>query len=324
VRASTRHDRVPDLTRRILVLGAAGRLGRAAAEAFRDAGWSVTSFVRPGAEKRAARRTKVVESEDRAALTEAARGADVLLHALNTPYPQWNRLALPHLYAAIDAAEATGATLMFPGNVYNYGAAMPEVLDETTPMLPTTRKGILRETMEQRLREAADRGVRAIVVRAGDFFGGGRGAWFDLVIARDIAHGRITYPGPLNTSHAWAYLPDLAATMVRIAERRADLGAFATFGFPGHTVTGHELAAAIAQATGHEIGIERMRWWLVRSIGRLMPMGRELAELEYLWRVPHRVSGEKLEALIDHIPHTPLAEAVAASLRELGIPHDDR
>ena len=36
------------MTTRILVLGAAGRLGFAAAEAFRDAGWQVTGLVRPG------------------------------------------------------------------------------------------------------------------------------------------------------------------------------------------------------------------------------------------------------------------------------------
>ena len=33
----------------ILVLGAAGRLGFAASEAFRDAGWSVKGLVRPDA-----------------------------------------------------------------------------------------------------------------------------------------------------------------------------------------------------------------------------------------------------------------------------------
>src|SRR5262249_20777911 len=36
------------MSARILVLGAAGRLGEKAAEAFRDAGWIVTSLVRPG------------------------------------------------------------------------------------------------------------------------------------------------------------------------------------------------------------------------------------------------------------------------------------
>jgi nucleoside-diphosphate-sugar epimerase len=302
---------------RILVLGAAGRLGRAAAEAFRDAGWSVTSFVRPGAGKRAARGTDVVESEERAAVTEAARGADILLHAMNTPYPQWQRLALQHLYATIDAAEASGATLMFPGNLYSYGAGMPEILDETTPMQPTSRKGALREIMEQRLREAADRGVRAIVVRAGDFFGGGPGSWFDLVIVKTIGDGRITYPGPPDIVHEWAYLPDLAAAMVRVAERRADFGAFETFGFPGHAVTGEELAAALAQAIGRGVHIKRMSWWLVRTIGQLMPMGRELAEIEYLWRVPHRIAGHKLTALLGEVPHTPFAAAVAATLHQL-------
>ena len=39
------------MTSRVLVLGAGGRLGHKAAEAFRDAGWTVTSLVRPGLEK---------------------------------------------------------------------------------------------------------------------------------------------------------------------------------------------------------------------------------------------------------------------------------
>jgi nucleoside-diphosphate-sugar epimerase len=187
-------------------------------------------------------------------------------------------------------------------------------------MRPTSRKGRLREQMEQRLREAAEGGVRTIVVRAGDFYGGGRGSWLDLVIARDLGRGRITYPGPLDVVHEWAYLPDLAAAIVRLAERRATLSTFATFGFPGHAVTGRELAAAIASAMGRGYTVKRMRWWLVRTVGQLVAMGRELAEIEYLWRMPHRISGEKLSSVIGDIPHTPFDQAVAAALRTLG--HD--
>ena len=110
--------------------------------------------------------------------------------------------------------------LLFPGSVWNFGAGMPPVLDETTPMQPTTRKGAMRVEIEQRIREACDRGMRAIVLRAGDFFGGGRGSWFDLVIAKDIARQRLTYPGPLDVVHAWAYLPDFATTMIRLRSLR--------------------------------------------------------------------------------------------------------
>jgi len=38
--------------------------------------------------------------------------------------------------------------------------------------------------------------------------------------------------------------------MVRLAAVRDQLGAFETFGFPGHAVSGRDFVAAIAKATG--------------------------------------------------------------------------
>jgi nucleoside-diphosphate-sugar epimerase len=304
---------------RILVLGGAGRLGFAAAQAFREAGWQVASFVRPGAGHRVPPGTEVVESEERGAVTRAAAGADLILHGLNAPYPQWERLALQHIYVAIEAAEATGATLMFPGNLYNFGASMPPLIDETTPQQPTARKGHLRVQMEQRLREATERGMRAIVLRAGDYFGQGRGSWFDLVIAREAGRGRVIYPGPLDVVHEWAYLPDLARAFVLLAERRVGLPPYATFGFAGHAVTGTELAAAMAGALQRGLNVKRMSWWLLKAIGRLTAMGRELSEVEYMWRVPHRIAGTQLETEIGPLPHTPLDKAVSAAFQQMAL-----
>ena len=61
-----------------------------------------------------------------------------------------------------------------------------------------------------------------------------------------------------------------------------------------------------------------MSWWFLKTIGQLLALGRELSELEYLWRVPHRISGDKLKAAIGEIPRTPLPQAIAASLRAIG------
>jgi nucleoside-diphosphate-sugar epimerase len=93
---------------------------------------------------------------------------------------------------------------------------MPQVIDETTPMRPSSRKGQLRVAMEDRMAEATERGMRAIILRAGDFYGGGRGSWLDLVLLKDIGRGRLTYPGPIDLMHEWAYLPDLVAALVRL------------------------------------------------------------------------------------------------------------
>jgi len=304
----------------ILVLGAAGRLGYAAAEAFRMAGWSVTSLVRPGAAHRAPRGTKVVETIDRLDAIAAARGVDVVLHALNPPFKTWRRMALAHAYSAIEVAETAGATLMFPGNLYNYGAGMPGVIDESTPMQPTTRKGDIRAEIEQRMQEAAERGVRTIVLRAGDFFGSGRGSWFDLVIAKQLARNEVTYPGPLDIVHEWAYVPDLAAAMVRLAQVRERFGVFETFGFPGHAMTGRTLVDAIAQASGRDsrdLRVRQMQWWMIKVLSPFFALPRELSELDYLWKVPHRIAGEKLKATIGEVPHTPLETAIKRALREL-------
>src|SRR5262249_9577807 len=181
------------MSARILVLGAAGRLGQKAAEAFRDAGWIVTSLVRPGGAARAPAHTQVLEINAlaRAGVGKGVRGADVVLHALTPPYTDWSRLALPLAYSAVAAAETAGATLLFPGNLYNYGSPLPAIIDENTPMRPSSRKGQLRVAIEDRMMEAADRGVRTIVLRTGDFYGGRVGAWVDLVLAQGDRRGRL-------------------------------------------------------------------------------------------------------------------------------------
>jgi nucleoside-diphosphate-sugar epimerase len=305
---------------RILILGAAGRLGRTAAEAFRDGGWTVVSLVRPGRARLAPAGTQIVELDalDHAALGKAARGADVVLHALNPPYTEWSRLALPLAYSAISAAETSGATLLFPANLYNFGSPLPPVIGENTPMRPSSRKGQLRVAIEDRIAEAAERGVRAITVRAGDFYGRGHGTWIDLVLTKELGRGRVTYPGPLDVTHEWAYLPDFAAALLRVANRRETLAQFASFGFPGHAVTGREFTAAIARAVRNKLEIKRMTWWLIHALRPIVPLCRELSEVAYLWNEPHRIDGEKLRAAIGEIARTPLDLAVARALEDLG------
>jgi nucleoside-diphosphate-sugar epimerase len=307
---------------RIIILGGAGRLGRAAAQAFKAAEWQVASLVRGSSAAGVAPGTEIVEvdARDSESVIAAAAGADVVLHALNVPHGEWEQLAVPFADTAIAAARANGATLVFPGNVYIYGAAMPARLDETTPAHPTSRKGALRVAIETRLREAAGNGVPAIILRAGDYFGGdGTGAWFDRVIVKEIGAGRLTWPGPLDCVHERAYLPDYVQALVRLTEARDRLAPFAAFGFAGHAVTGREMAAAISRACRRDFKVGFMPWRLLKVLGIAAPVFRELSEISYLWSTPHAIDGAALKAVIGEIPHTPLDQAVAASLAALGV-----
>ena len=141
---------------------------------------------------------------------------------------------------AIAAAEGNGATLLFPGSVWNYGRDMPPVLDETRRCSRPRARARMRVEIEQRIQEACDRGMRAIILRAGDFFGGGRGSWLDLVIAKDIGRSRLTYPGPLDVDARMGLSARLRARPwcgSRSSARRSR--PFETFGFPGHARDRH-------------------------------------------------------------------------------------
>jgi nucleoside-diphosphate-sugar epimerase len=160
--------------------------------------------------------------------------------------------------------------------------------------------------------------MRTIVLRAGDFYGGGgRGSWFDLVVARDVALNVVRYPGPLDVVHSWAYLPDLAQAMVRLAEMRDELAPFEAFGFPGHAVTGREMIEVLQQALGRQLKLRGFPWWALRMLGPFVAHWRELTELAYLWRTPHRISGERLRGAIGAIPQTQFSKAVREALDPL-------
>ena len=316
--------------RSVLILGANGRFGAAAAQAFDAAGWRVLAQVRraPATGLPAAARLVRAPLADTAALLREAAGASVVVHAVNPAHTRWDAEALPALRHGLAVTLGLGAHVVLPGNVYNFGAHMPALLRADTPQAPTTRKGEIRVAMEAELRRHAEQhGLRATVLRAGDFFGAGSGNWFDLAITKQLGAGKLVYPGPLDVPHAWAYLPDLARAVVAVAAQPADASGpgLRVLPFAGHTLTGAELLAALERAAA-TLGIAprggwrhgAMPWGVIRAVGTVFPQWRELARMAYLWRVPHALDGSALAAIPGLAPATPIDDALRASLRDLG------
>lgn len=315
----------------VLILGARGRFGLAATRAFADAGWRVLGLLRPGTPVPAdlAGDARIdwlhADLQDTAAVAQAAQGAEVVVHALNPAYTQkaWKTQALRMTEEAIGISRALGATLMFMGNIYNFGAAMPALLAEDTPQHADTVKGQIRVAMEAQIRRS---GVRAIVIRAGDFFGSGKGTWFDQALVKDIKKGKCVYPGHNDVATAWAYLPDLARTFVEVAQHRHSLKAFEVFHFAGHSLTGQQWLDALqplARAQGWvpvdaALRYSQLPWPLIRIGALFVPTWAALLEMRYLWDTAHALDNRKLIALLGAEPHTPLDQALPVALRELG------
>jgi nucleoside-diphosphate-sugar epimerase len=313
---------------KVLILGARGRFGLATARAFADAGWDVVAHMRLGAVAPISHpgiRWVNADLSDTQALATAAKDASVVVHALNPAYTHkaWHAQVLPMMDSAIAVASEMNATLMMPGNIYNFGAGMPAVLREDTPQVAQTVKGQIRIAMEQKLRQS---GLRGIIIRAGDFFGSGTGTWFDAVSVKDIRKGAFTSPGGLNTATAWAYLPDLAQTFVKLANERASLKSFEVFHFKGRSLTAQHWLdglTPIAREQGWlsanaSVKFKRMPWLAIRLGSLFVPSWAALLEMRYLWDTPHQLDNTRLAQLIGQEPHTPLDQALRQSLTDLG------
>ncbi len=311
----------------VVVLGAAGRFGAAAAQAFASAGWRVLAQQRRAPASALPRGVELVELAlaDTEDLARRAAGATLVVYAVNPLYTRWDAELLPLFRHGLALAERLGARFMLPGNVYNFGSAMPAMLDEGTTVRPDTRKGRQRVEMEDELLRRAERGLDSVVIRAGDFFGCGSGSWIDQAIVKDIAHGKLVYPGPLDRLHAWAYLPDLARAFVAIAGDGGQRGCLRLH-FEGHSVSGHAFIAALDEAAaslglrparGFKLG--GMPWGLIRGLGLVNPLLRELARMSYLWRVPHALDGRALQQRVGPLPAWPLVAALRQSLLGLGL-----
>lgn len=279
----------------VLILGATGRLGRNAAIAFEAAGWEVRRFDR---------------SKD--SLWDAAWGASVIVNGWNPPYPQWAAEVPDQTSQIIEVAKASGATVIIPGNVYVYGAQAPERFGPDTPHLASNPLGRARVNMEAAYKAS---GVQTLVVRAGDYIDTeASGNWFDMIITKPLAKGYISYPGPLSCPHAFTFLPDVAATMVSLANKRHTLAQFEDVAVPSLSLTGHALADALGDVVGRPVRAKMMAWLPLRIASIAWPMGRALVEMRYLWRKPHHIDATRHSELCPDVAQTPLQDALAQAL----------
>jgi len=283
------------MTGTVLVLGASGKIGSHAVRAFRSAGWQVRTHDRAKGD-----------------MTEDARGADVIVNGLNPPnYHNWARLIPEITGRVITAARASGAMVIVPGNVYNFGAA-PGTWSEDTPHRATTRKGRIRIEMERAYR---DSGVQTLILRAGNFIDPGReDDVMGLFLMRNIRRGRLIYPGNPDTVQTYCYLPDWAEAAMGLAGMRRQLATFEDVPFPGHAFTANALAGVLSQALGRQITVTGFPWWAMRLAAPFWEVASEMLEMRYLWNTPHRLSGAKLARLLPGFEPAEMVEVMLAGL----------
>ena len=122
------------------------------------------------------------------------------------------------------------------GGVVGEGPAV-EVLSNTSA---AARNASRRTSGLDRVKTPATRTCRRLLRAAHG------NSWFAQGLIKRGRPATSLYPGQPDVGHAWAYLPDVAATIVRLIERERDLAEIDVFHFGGHWFeAGIEMAHAV-------------------------------------------------------------------------------
>jgi len=282
------------MTKTVLILGGSGKIGTHAAEAFWNAGWTVRHYTRG------------------TNMAEAAIGADVIVNGLNPPkYNNWARNIPAITTQVIAAAKASGATVIVPGNVYNFGD-QGGVWNEATPQRPVTEKGQIRVDMEAAYRAA---GVQTIILRAGHFIDPNRDAdAYSMLTVSKAGKGIIQALGATDIVQEHTYLPDWARAAVRMAEMRAELATFEDVPFPSHPFTLDTLRDVLSTSLGRPMTFSRFPWPLMAVIAPFSEMIREFRKMRYLSDTSHQLDAAKFKRLVPDFKWTDLETVLLSGL----------
>jgi nucleoside-diphosphate-sugar epimerase len=289
------------------VVFGAGQVGFPLAERLLAAGKRVriarrsSGAVPPGCE------TALGDASDTAFCIEAGRGATTLYHCMNPPYDHkvWAELVPRYMNNLIAAAAAAGARLVVLDNVYMLGRPNGRRLDEDSPMNPCSRKGEIRARAVERLFDAHRRGqVIATTGRASDFYGPGgtQTGLGDFFWPRVLSHKTVYLPFALDALHTYHYIPDVAGGLMLLGCAESDV-----YGRPwmlpcAPAGTMRELIARLQATMGFPARIAQMPRWLLKVIGMVTPIMRELDEMAYQWEEPFVVDDRRFRERFHAVP----------------------
>ncbi len=297
-----------------LVVGA-GPVGSSVARELAERGERVRIVTRRGSGPEHPLIERIAaDAADRPRLVELARGAEVVYNCVNPPYTTWERDWPPMSAALIAAARENDAVLAITSSLYGYGQRPGGHMDERTPLAATGRKGRVRITMWE---DAQAAGIRTLEVRGSDYLGAGANGVFSMVLGPAIAKRRTAWvPADLDAPHSWTYVGDMARALVALArdERAWGRGWHA----PTHTgISVRDLAARHRRVTGApEIPLRSLPRYVMRTAGLVVPMAREMAEMDYQFYFPFLMDTTETDETFG-VPRTDLDTILREVLPEM-------
>jgi nucleoside-diphosphate-sugar epimerase len=259
---------------------------------------------------------------DRAAVTQACAGTNAVVCCIGVPYISsvYERVWPLVMASLLDACASCSIPFIFADNLYMYGPqSVP--LTEELPLTTFGRKPRVRAEITTMWLDAHARGrVRAVAVRASDFYGPDceTSVISRFGVARLIAGQAAIAPYQPDNLHDFTYVPDFARALVTLLDAPADAYGQAWHVPNAPTRTLRDILGLAARLIGVPLRVRVLSGPLVGLLGLVRSDVRELREMRFQWDGPYLVDASKFRARFwsDPTPFEAGLRATIASYRD--------
>lgn len=305
-----------------LIVGFTGGIGRATAKALIEMGHPVKLFARD--ESKAQKYLSGLENyelyqgdaSNSADIKKALKDCERMFYCVNVPYPEWAEKAISLFRVSADACIEQNKKFIFPGNVYVYGKPQFNPVTEGHPHHALTKKGRIREEMEQYLGNAFRRGaLDYTIVRMPDFYGPFviNGLTEKLFI-NALTGKKLVWYGSPEVEQEFIYIEDGGKAMATAGLSPKSSGY--SFNVPGAgIITAKDMLKIISRLGGKNSRISISNSLLMTKFAGLFnKMAGEFAEMMYLKQEKLILSGEFYRTMFGELPATPYEEGIKQTL----------
>lgn len=282
------------------ILGANGTIGRELSRCLAETGKRIRQVSRTPQRVNPADDLFAADLLDAKATAEAMAGTEVAYLVAGLKYDtavwreQWPRI-MRHV---IDGCKRHGSRLVFFDNVYAYGR-VGGAMTEETPFNPTSRKGEVRARIASTLLEEMRAGnLRAMIVRAADFYGPGatQSILHATVFQRLKAGKTPQWIGNAKAVHTFTYTPDAGRATAILGQAEEAYGQTWHLPTAREPMTGEDFVRLACELAGHSFKVQVVPRWMLRLMGVFVPVLRENDEMMYQFEYDYRFDSRKIEA----------------------------
>ncbi|MBU2491050.1 MAG: SDR family NAD(P)-dependent oxidoreductase [Bacteroidetes bacterium] len=305
-----------------LVIGATGGIGRSTVKALSEDGVFVNVLARSKskAEKyfKEINNVEIIEGDASSAedLSKAINGCETLYYCLNVPYDKWEKQVLKLLNVSLNAAADNKVKFVFSGNVYNYGHAQYNPVNEKHSHNAHTKKGKIRIQMEKLIKQfSSEKGLIYTIVRMPDFYGPFVINGFSEKVFQNALLGKsLFWIGDKNVAIEYIFIEDAGKAMAAAGE--SPKGNNKEFNVPAvEPTTNRFFLDEISKQGAKNSKITIMNSNIVfRLMGLFSPVVKELFEMLYLKREELILDGSLFKETFGFLPATTYEEGIKKTL----------